>query len=409
MDKQAYYYLGHYYANSGNPGKGIELFNEALKLDPGYGRVINTLAMIYVGLKNYKKAIELFRRYASLSPGDANPYDSMSCAYFMMGNLDEAIAKAKVAVELKPDFYWSLLNLGYYYAYKQDYSEAIKWLDRLTAVSQAPGHKFEGHYCKGFYYYWLGSLSRAMSELQMAEELAHETGYEGGKAYVDYLRGWVYLEKGDLDLSRKHFESWLDAAKKGFPAMTSFYDALLSFNLGLVELSQGRIDSAKLRLAEMRSNEPGITSHKDWFSYYSYYHNYLDSEILLQIGSFERALAVTEKASPIEIPVMQKAAEMADYNLPPLKDGLARAYEKKGDLDRAIAEYESLIKFDPKGKDRLLTHPKYYYRLAKLYEKKGIQDRASENYHEFLDFWKDADPGLPEVEDGKKRLAGLNQ
>ena len=48
-----------------------------------------------------------------------------------------------------------------------------------------------------------------------------------------------------------------------------------------------------------------------------------------------------------------------------------------------------------------------HYLLGQAYEESGWTEMAIEQYEEFLDIWKDADPGLVEVEDAKERLARL--
>ena len=45
--------------------------------------------------------------------------------------------------------------------------------------------------------------------------------------------------------------------------------------------------------------------------------------------------------------------------------------------------------------------------LGRIFEEQNENAGAIEHYERFLNLWKDADPGLPEVEDAKKRLTGL--
>jgi cytochrome c-type biogenesis protein CcmH/NrfG len=47
------------------------------------------------------------------------------------------------------------------------------------------------------------------------------------------------------------------------------------------------------------------------------------------------------------------------------------------------------------------------YVLGKIHEEQGDATEATEHYEKFLSLWKDADPGIAEIEDAKKRLAGL--
>ena len=47
------------------------------------------------------------------------------------------------------------------------------------------------------------------------------------------------------------------------------------------------------------------------------------------------------------------------------------------------------------------------HRLAGIHERLGNTERARYWYGRFLHDWRKADPGTPEVEDAKRRLAAL--
>jgi len=49
---------------------------------------------------------------------------------------------------------------------------------------------------------------------------------------------------------------------------------------------------------------------------------------------------------------------------------------------------------------------KTFYMPGKIHEEQGQKAKAIEHYKKFLALWKDADPGILEV-DAKKRLASL--
>jgi tetratricopeptide (TPR) repeat protein len=100
---------------------------------------------------------------------------------------------------------------------------------------------------------------------------------------------------------------------------------------------------------------------------------------------------------------------VALYNTPFLKDVLARAYWKSGDLERAAAEYRKLMTIDPSNRIRYLIHPLYHYRLGRVLEEKGDKTGAAGEYRKFLEYWKDADKTHPELADAQKRLAALGR
>jgi serine/threonine protein kinase/Tfp pilus assembly protein PilF len=404
-EKRIHLYLSIYYKNRLLFNEAIEESNKALELDPSYGEAINFLAYLYTDMGEYETAIKYLKKYVLVSPGDANPFDSMGDLYFQMGKFDEAIAKYKEALKVKPDFFQTFLKIGYVCALKENYTEAMKWIDQYIVKAPSSGIEVVGYVWKGLYHYWLGNLGLSFENLRTAAILAEEIGNEFWKARIDWMKGWIYYERGEIELGWKHFTSYynLNLRIKSYPQYTPMFTAEYSFYMGLLDLKQGRIDSTKSRLADVKSSLLDIGSlGRDWITFY---YDLLYAELLLAEDSLGKAIIVCKNASLFEISM--NSLEMLAYNAPFTRDLLTRIYLKKGELDKAITAYEQLITFDLKSKDRFLIHPKYHYKLAKLYEEKGWSGKAIGQYERFLDIWKDADKDLPELIDAKTRYQSL--
>ena len=86
------------------------------------------------------------------------------------------------------------------------------------------------------------------------------------------------------------------------------------------------------------------------------------------------------------------------------RDGLARVKKARGDLRGAIEIYWRLLTPDISAKWTAFFQPLYVLEIARLLEQSGDAAAARAEYRRFLDSWKRADPGLPEVAEARRKL-----
>jgi tetratricopeptide (TPR) repeat protein len=128
-----------------------------------------------------------------------------------------------------------------------------------------------------------------------------------------------------------------------------------------------------------------------------YYH--LMGRIEIEEEDYPKAIEYFKKG----LPLLYQTSEMRLI----YADSLGLSYFKSGDLEKAREEYEKIDSLYTGRLDNGDVYAKSFYMLGKIYEQQGNTTKAIENYEKFLDLWKNADPGMAEVEDAKKRVAGL--
>jgi len=88
---------------------------------------------------------------------------------------------------------------------------------------------------------------------------------------------------------------------------------------------------------------------------------------------------------------------------------LGSAYYEAKNLNKARENYENILALTEGRLWYGYHYAKAFHMLGKICEEQGDTAKAIDYYKEFLDLWKDADPGIAEVDDARVRLSALKK
>jgi tetratricopeptide (TPR) repeat protein/TolB-like protein/predicted Ser/Thr protein kinase len=387
-DKTGPWWLGLIYYNGlGQPDLAIREFSRAIEIDPLFKPAYNFLAYAYDEIGDFEKSIWAIDKYISMPPEEANPYDSRGDLYAWNGKLDQAIQSYRKAVEVKPDFYASWAKLGAMYVYKRDYARAESCCVLLAGCPDKE-MRSKARVMLAVIPAYQGKLVEALRVLDDGLAADRMEG-ANGDGNVSKRGGKVFtcLAQGKFDLAVAEARAYTEAYRALYPTDVAYARHWYAYVLA----QAGRLDEAEQVVGDLK-RDLGDDHPAEMFAYWSALGILEEAR-----GNLASAIAAYEKAD----------RESPDPSFG-LRTALGLAYLKAGKLGEAVAMLEkSLSRYDT---DRISSVPgavKNHYDLATAYEKSGWTAKAIEQYREFLEIWKDADPGIPEVEDARQRLAAL--
>jgi len=384
-EKEAFCELGDYYRGKRQSEKAILYYNKAVEIDPLYKLAYNGLAYAYNDMGDFDKSVWAINKYISLAPDEPNPYDTRGDLYAWNGKLDQAIESYKKALEINPYFYMSLYNLANMYVFKREYAKAESCCQKLSSAVEKDARSW-GRTLLAFIPVYQGKLEEALKVLDdgiAADRMEQEEG--SWNANKHWVKAYIYEEKKNLNLALKEFERFMEIWHRASPNDIVYwrdsYVQLLAENNDFKKAEQ--VTAALKKDIEKNAE---TMMWKYW---------YATGCIEFSKGNLEASLNNLEKAAK-DVPGF-----WVHYPL-------AKAYLEAGRLGEAVAEFEKVLsRYDDNRAFNATWAVKAHYLLGLAYEKSGWNNKAIEQYEEFLEVWKDADPGIPEVEDAKERLEKL--
>lgn len=459
---EAYLALAIAYSNAGYKTKSFDYFKRAFDLrDRAIDRTKYRIEGNFYSLneKTYPQAIEAYKKLLDLYPDDTTGNNMLGNLYNSIGEWDKAMALHKVNVEdnvglwvyhfnLVNDYcrvglfdearnvarnfienfeeltpiYWSIART-YFYEGRLDL--ALKELEK--SFSLEPSNPYNQVYKAVIYIYEdnLNAAEELFSKLTQHHDhqIQHDAFQDmsfacllGGRYQdaVEYMNqaiaiaqklgeeDWIFFDIQELIRILMNMGKYEEAQKL---SKTLFADAgsldLSEFQrfraifLARISVETGDIESAQSHANDLKKMIENSLHTKLIREYYG-----LQALIELKSGQYAESIDLCKKAIPL-YPDGPRAVPAH------ILDIMGQSYYNLNRNDEAQKTFENLTRLTWGRYYRQDYYAKSYFHLGTIFEKKGDTASAIKNYEKFLDLWKDADPGIAEVEDARKRLAGL--
>jgi tetratricopeptide (TPR) repeat protein/predicted Ser/Thr protein kinase len=367
--------------------KALAVYARALEAAPTHVETYNSLAYTYDAMGDFEKAIEHANKFIELAPDEANPYDSRGEIYAHAGRLDEAIADFEKALEIDPEFAPSSQRLILSYLFKREYGKAESLIKKALSIDE-PYHRAAARTALAFIPMLQGKFNRALAVL--------DEGIAADRSELD--RGWYDANKHGVKLyvylAREEYDQLLTELDiiRGIQEEFQPEDlAKLRDAYAIIRAAQGRIAEAEELLRGWRAD--------------------IDETDEGQMGLYWRTLGIVEliKGNPdAAVRYLNRGLWDGTKPLFEARYFLGQAYLEAGQPNEAAEILEkALSRYDERHASLPIWSVKAHYFLGMAYEQSNRTDKAIEQYEEFLEYWKDADPGISEVEDARVRLGKL--
>ena len=402
-EEEAYGALGQLYTTQLNQtGQGLATFERGVKALPNSGLLRNFYGYALLDHGRYPEALREFEAYARLYPKEPNPLDSLAEAYLITGQPEKALEKYGQVLQMDPSFWGSNHGRAWAFAMLGRYEDALgeeAKAEEIIARTELP--LTDIHFLRAFL------LSRA-GRYREAEDRIRQGLREAARLKDVQRQAGLELLSSLLSLERKDYSRSLETAGRAEKIIPQIHDdrarndvTLVAHLLaGIAQARSGQLAAARPRLESARKlYQPGRVAEK-WQV------RSLEGELALAAGDLAAAETAFAAGEPELKMVFSSVAPMACVfaNDLPWRDWQARTKKARGDIPGAIEVYRRLLTSDIGAKWVAVYEPRFVLEMARLHEQAGDQAAARREYQRFTELWKNADPGLPELQEARQRL-----